>query len=417
MFKMKTKTAASTALVLLVIGVLTILLILSFSTLTTRETGLMSTILTLLSILVTWIVSFLYSESIHKSSIQEAKDAHQENLRTYALKAAEKVTNLSSQLSQLSDFLEEELNSSGFETIQELVNSREQRIVSAIQMLGILKSVNDTSLSDWQGVIGEELEEKREEKEELQGYVLELTDRLERVLERENSNATLGHENNREEQLVLLREDLTRLISDITGRRPVPKIIRKSIRRDVSLECLNCGEKIEYRQRGKPNTAKKVKCKSCKAKYVSRYDEPTSKFYLELSKDIQETIECEDCKEIFSATLNSFPSSAVNARCSNCSAKYRLIRYHSGDVHLKRIGDGATNAPKLTDELIEKVKSRLPDQPWPKHIHKAVARELGMSNGMAQKAIRKLIENGAFKEQINGQLFELKLVASEVSYK
>lgn len=414
MFKMKAKTVASIALVLLVIGVLAILLILSFSTLTTRETGLMSTILTFLSILATWIVSFLYSESIHKSSIQEAKEAHQENLRTYALKAAEKVTNLSDQLSQLSDFLEEELNSSDFETIQELVNSRDQRIVSAIQMLGMLKSVNDTTLSDWQGVIGEELEEKREEKEELQEYVLELTDRLERVLERENSTAILSHENNREEQLVLLREDLTKLISDITGRRPVPKIARKSIRRDVSLECLNCGEKIEYRQRGKLNTAKKVECKNCKSKFVSRYDDPTSNFYLQTSKDTQETMECEDCKETFSATLNSFPGSTVDASCSNCSAKYRLVRYHTGEVRLKRVGEGEYNTLKLTDDLVEKVKLRLPSQPWPKHIHKAVALQLGISNGMAQRAIRKLIENGTFKEQIKGQLFELKPVTNQI---
>lgn len=408
---MKTKTVASIALVLLVVGVLTVLLILSFSTLTTRETGLMSTILTLLSILATWIVSFLYSESIHKSSITEAKEAHQENLRTYALKASEKVTNLSEQLSQLSDFLEAELSSSEFETIQELVNSREQRIVSAIQMLGMLKSVNDTSLSDWQGVIGEELEEKREEKEELQEYVLELTDRLERVLEKDNG-ILASSESKRDDQLVLLREDLAKLISDITGRRPVPKIARKSIRKDVSLGCLNCGEKIEYRQRAKPNTAKKVECKNCRSKYVSRYNDANNNFYLEVSRDVQEQIECEDCSAIFVATLNSFPGSAVDAICDKCSAKYRLVRYHTGEIRVKRLGIPPSGGMKLTDEIIEKVKSLLPAQPWPKHIHKTVAQELGISNGMAQKAIRKLINDGTFKEQINGQLFELRPVDS-----
>lgn len=407
---MKTKTIASIALALLVIGVLTVLLILSFSTLTTRETGLMSTILTLFSILATWIVSFLYSESIHKSSITEAKEAHQENLRTYALKASEKVINLSDQISQLSDFLEEELSSSEFETIQELVNSREQRIVSAIQMLGMLKSVNDTSLSDWQGVIGEELEEKREEKEELQEYVLELTDRLERVLERESSQPILNSEHKTEDQLVLLREDLAKLISDITGRRPVPKIARRSIRKDVSLKCPNCEERLEYRQKAKKNTAKKVECKTCKSKYVSRYDEANSIFYLETNKDIQEKMECEDCKSILVATLNSFPGSAADVTCESCSVKYRLVRYHTGEVRVKRIGNPPTTGMKLTDEIIKNVKSLLPEQPWPKYVHKAVAQEVGISNGMAQKAIRKLINDGIFKEQINGKLFDLRPV-------
>lgn len=410
---MKTKTVASIALILLVIGVLTVLLVLSFSTLTTRETGLMSTILTLLSILATWIVSFLYSESIHRNSISEAKESHQENLRTYALKASEKVTNLSDQLSQLSAFLEEELNASDFETIQELVNSREQRIVSAIQMLAMLKSVNDTSLSDWQGVIGEELEEQREEKQELQEYVLELTDRLERVLEREASQSEKSQKE-KEIQLLSLRNDLSKMINEVSGRRPVPKIARKSIRKDISMKCPKCESELGYRQRAKKNSAKKVECSECKSRYVSLYDESKGSFYLEVSKDISEEIECEDCSSVITTTLNSFPGSVSNVDCEQCEAKYRLVRYHNGEVRLKRIGIAPSSGMNLTDEIIDKVRLQLPNQPWPRHIHKTVAQELGISNGMAQKAIRRLINKGVFKEQVNGQLYELRPVSGDV---
>ena len=403
---MKTKTVASIALVILVVGVLTVLLILSFSTLTTRETGLMSTILTLLSILATWIVSFVYSESIHKNSIFEAKEAHQENLRTYALKASEKVTNLSDQLSQLSEFLEAEIGSSDFETMQELVNSREQRIVSAIQMLSMLKSVNDTSLSDWQGVIGDELEERREEKQELQEHVLELTERLERLLEKDQEK-TVDSGTYNHDQLMFLRDDISKIVGDLTGRRPVPRITRKTIRRDVTLDCKKCNDAITYRQRSKKNTAKKVECRACKSKFVSRYDEDKGIFYLEDSRDIPEKIECEECHTVNDILLNSFPGSVANIDCTGCVAKYRAVRYNTGEVRLKQIGGNQTPPIELTDEVVEKVQSLLPDQPWPKHIHKSVAQKLGVSNATVQKAIRKLIRDGVFKEQIDGKLYEL----------
>lgn len=411
---MKTRTVANIALIVLVIGVLTVLLILSFSTLNTRETGLLSTILTLLSILATWIVSFVYSESIHKNSILEAKEAHQENLRTYALKAAEKVTNLSDQLSQLSGFLEAEIGSSDFETMQELVNSREQRIVSAIQMLSMLKSVNDTSLSDWQGVIGDELEERREEKQELQEHVLELTERLERLLERDQEktedSGTYNHD-----QLMLLRDDISKIVGDLTGRRPVPRITRKTIRRDVELGCKKCNEVMAYRQRSKKNTAKKVECRACKSKYVSRYDEDKGIFYLEDIRDIPEKIECEECHSVIDILLNSFPGAVASVNCTGCIAKYRAVRYSTGEVRLKKIGGIQAPRIELTEEIVEKVQSLLPVQPWPKHVHKSVAQNLGLSNATVQKAIRKLIRDGIFKEQIDGKLYELKPAEENIS--
>ncbi|MFG1491332.1 hypothetical protein ABMA58_18930, partial [Oceanospirillum sp. HFRX-1_2] len=197
--------------------------------------------------------------------------------------------------------------------------------------------------------------------------------------------------------------------------RPVPKIARKSIRRDVSIGCPKCDEELTYRKRSKRNTAKKVECKACKSKYVSRYDEAKGSFYLEVSKDIPEKVECEDCGSSIPFLLNSFPGSVSDKACDQCSASYRMVRYHNGEVRLKRIGVAPSGGMKLTDDIVDKVKLQLPDQPWPKHIHKSVAQELGISNGMAQKAIRKLINDGVFKEQINGQLFELRPVPKEGS--
>jgi hypothetical protein len=41
--------------------------------------------------------------------------------------------------------------------VDEALQAREERIESAIHLIRTLKSVNDTSLSDWEGVIGDEL--------------------------------------------------------------------------------------------------------------------------------------------------------------------------------------------------------------------------------------------------------------------
>ena len=89
--------------------------------------------------------------------------AHRTNLRTYALKAAEKVTNLSNELSRLSAYLQQELDYTDYRNTEEELQAKEERLESAIRLLSTLKSVNDTSLSDWQGVIGDELAEQREQ--------------------------------------------------------------------------------------------------------------------------------------------------------------------------------------------------------------------------------------------------------------
>lgn len=411
---MKSNWLAIVMLVLLVIGVLAVLLILAFSPLTVRETGLLSTILTLLSILTTWIVSHQYSESLHKIAIAEAKEAHQENLRTFALKAAEKVTNLSDQLRHLIAFLEDELQSSDYETNQELVNSREQRIESAVHMLAMLKSMNDTSLSDWQGVIGDELEDQREEKAEREQKILDLSERLESVLEGHNQELShrLGSANGFGEQIDLLRDDISRLIAGVSGNRPKLRTKKKATRRDLEVDCLNCGRSIAYRQRSRPNSAKPVSCSHCNASFISRYNESDSDFYLQRREDVDESINCPSCDATIDCRLDTFPGSAGIVSCVSCEAQTRIIRESSGKVRLKALRAPPTPSVELSEKLIEQVRSLLPEQPWPKYVHKDVANDIGVSNSTIQKAIRILIDRGVFLEQIDGELFRLVRVDS-----
>jgi hypothetical protein len=58
----------------------------------------------------------------------------------------------------------------------------------------------------------------------------------------------------------------------------------------------------------------------------------------------------------------------------------------------------------LSDELINRVREKLPAQPWPKGVHLQVAAELGVTANTVQKVIQRLIATGVFMDQFNGRL-------------
>ena len=79
--------------------------------------------------------------------------------------------------------------------------------------------------------------------------------------------------------------------------------------------------------------------------------------------------------------------------------------------HLTVTGIEMCGLPKsgraLPDEaLISKVQHSLPSQPWPRGVHKVVAKQLCVSNGIVSDVIQVLIQRGIFKRQIDGQVVE-----------
>ena len=61
------------------------------------------------------------------------------------------------------------------------------------------------------------------------------------------------------------------------------------------------------------------------------------------------------------------------------------------------------NVP-ISPEIIEKIRSLLPAQPWEKGIHKIIADKLDISKRIVSSVINKLISDGIFKHQINGRI-------------
>lgn len=68
--------------------------------------------------------------------------------------------------------------------------------------------------------------------------------------------------------------------------------------------------------------------------------------------------------------------------------------------------NGGFSQKLLDEELILKIKSELPEQPWEKGIHKLIATKLNISNKISSSGIQQLIANGDFKMQIDGKIVE-----------
>jgi hypothetical protein len=57
-------------------------------------------------------------------------------------------------------------------------------------------------------------------------------------------------------------------------------------------------------------------------------------------------------------------------------------------------------------EMFEKIRNLLPAQPWEKGIHKIIASKLDVSHQIVREVIRKLVNAGVFKHQIDGRIIE-----------
>jgi hypothetical protein len=373
-----------------------VLFLISLTDLSNRETTLLGTVLTLLSIGIGWGVSHYYSTQDKRAAIEEIREFEQRNLRTYALKAAEKVTNLSKELNRLSAYLQEELQYTGYRNAEEELFAKEERIESAIHMLGSLRSINDTSLSDWQGVIGEELEEQRETEKEQAEALRQLGDRLSALELAPITSSSVVVENTEIDEI---KRQLRSLAADISGggfrAKPRPSY------QHVDATCPRCSSPMMYGQRAKENDRKAVQCKVCEANLISTYREATG-FVLAVRGHTNELVTCPNCSTEQSIELDEWPTASATVSCSACEAAIRVSRAENGQTVRVSAANQQKPAEPLTPEIVERVRSVLPRQPWPKGIHQTVAAQLSLRPGTVQKVIQHLIRTGVFMDQIDG---------------
>lgn len=79
------------ALIGLIVGIVVAMIAASTAELDQRETALLSLVLAIFSMVASWLATHLYSQKSAHELRDTLKTEHAENLRTYALNAAEKV--------------------------------------------------------------------------------------------------------------------------------------------------------------------------------------------------------------------------------------------------------------------------------------------------------------------------------------
>lgn len=317
---METENRWMTVILILamIIGVVVCLWRLAGAAQTPNEALLLSLFLTFLSILGSWIASRYYSES-----------SYNKNLRIFALKAAEKVTNLSNELDRLSAFIQQELKDNDYDSPSEALLAKSVRFEGAIHIINTLKSVNDRSLSDWQGVIGEEISARREVQEEREETLRELLERLDSIQHATLDSAPTHHDEEREHlfsEVASIRGDLRLLASQISGVPVSPLRVPK--KRDVQKPCPNCGNLIQYRQKSRTKNVKGVECTKCGARLCSR--EADGDFILGPRTLVDENITCPSCGQRVSIKADPIPGSVLDTDCAQCKALLRISRGHTG---------------------------------------------------------------------------------------
>lgn len=220
---------------------------------TQNEIALSSIILTMISIIATWVVSHLYAKKTRLEEIENLNAAHEKSLKMYALKAAEKVMNLSLQLDRLNQYLLAYTEAPDDSDLVVVLRTRDERVTGAIHMVELLRSVNDTALSDWEGVIGEELDEKREKEEEKalqrEKHVEELLGKVDSILEEVSQDGKanrLSAQIVQEELYDIKHEIFTALIGrDYSKIASVPPV-RELGRRQKKQTLIACNAKRQF---------------------------------------------------------------------------------------------------------------------------------------------------------------------------
>ncbi len=407
----------NTLIIVLSLSIVGCLLSVAVTELTAKETTLLGIVLTILSFIASWLVSMHFANKSHKQAIDEVKEQHLSNLRTYALNAAEKVNNLSNELAKLSVYLQQELEEDDEElTTEELYTSSYERIESAIHIINTLKSVNDTYLSDWKGVIGEELDEKLEEQQERENELKQLVERVELVLQTKPVDQTkrLNEVHNLSRQISDLRKDLNLTLNSVSGTFVrSSRTTTRAKKENVTCSCPVCNEPLSYRQRPSASSFKLVNCRKCSTKLAAKWNEVTS-FTLEQEGKKDESYNCPNCKKNIITSLGNFPNSKNINICKACGEASQVVRNVKGFTiqPLTKTPTILKSEPippekiEVNEEILEKVKTALPAQPWPKGTHKEVAEKLGLASNVVSKHIYELIRRGVFKPQVDGVLYE-----------
>jgi uncharacterized membrane protein (DUF485 family) len=388
-----------------VAGVIASFIFFTHSDLTANEQVLFSIITTVCSLVFSWILSHIYYQKSNEQSLDTLRNEFKSNLILYASKAAEKVNNLSAELIRLSVYLQSALDER-HNSETESASAKVERIQSTIHIINTLKSINDGSLSDWKGVIPEEIKEledtKRAEVENITKIISEYQDFMGTVDQR---NEEEFEDHSMREEIKVLNQKLDLAINSITGISTRPKVLKNKEplrKEEVASKCPECETEIFFEQKPSPTSLKKMKCENCSTVLVSKWS-INEGFLLLRDEPILEDVKCPECDAVCSVALRLSFASYVLATCIQCTSELKVTR-RAGTIDVKTINDKMEEGD-LEETFIQSVKTILPPQPWPTGTSKLTAEKLGVLDSKVRKAVKILIKRGDFKYQFDGKLY------------
>lgn len=308
------KSPQNIILVVLTILIVVILLITAISgDMTPKENLFLTILLTFLAIAASWLASHIYSQKSFDQLRTTLKEEHRENLRTYALNATEKVQNLSSEMERLIEYLSQTLDikpqDESFQVILERV--RASRLA-----LRMLKSMNDTAVSDWRGVIGEDLARQADVESSLD----EVYDRLESLVSQVSQHDE--HLTDLPFRLEQVRAGIETQAKRLASTSPIRVRSSKKNKERMGIACPHCGQINETKVVFLPGWSKGQQCLSC-SEFFSIAVDTNLDFEVSSLESHKENYSCPLCNNKIEI---NYPPNATQFtsqfECNSCKATY-----------------------------------------------------------------------------------------------
>jgi len=377
----------------LVIAIIGIILLSGFVELSPREYMFSSILLTGLAIGASWLGTNLTSRFNAEQMRKTLKSEYTDNLRTYALKAAEKVQNLSAEIGRLFDYVKESLPSSKDEAAAISV----ERFKTVGLMLETIKSVNDTGLSDWRGIIGDELKEQ----EQIQTDINNIFSKLEEIEESMTTPVTAGWEVTVPARLASVGvagsnvdarlEDINRYIHEYASSSPIPVRLPKSERIEATVKCPKCKidntTKINLRE----GYGRVVRCDNCGNYFQVNVDKD-----MRINTDNVETKEAKVvCVVCDTENMIKYPvwqAYSLHHNCSKCTSTISAAVSGDEEIKFRQSGDMTKKFMEIIEQLTE---GKYPDEGKVSEITKV----LGVRKSKVAQCVRVLLNLGRMEVQ------------------
>lgn len=252
-----------------------------------------------------------------------------------------------------------------------------ERFSFIAHLVETLRAMNDTSLSDWRGVIGEELQKQRDLEQEIRKIQLE----LERETTQRHALAADFVHNTDLLQIEKRIENLSSSIDDKIAMLPFSPTVTqtRNSKSSISAACPVCRSAIKLRMRRTPGASKIVECESC-GHYLQLTIDEAQDVLIEALQTKTFEYNCPYCRADNAVQLPDAVGAHTVKDCVGCD----LSLY----VSLSKSGISANITPrKVPEEVLQVVFDALPDPPWPKGVQDQIAQRLGLTTKLVNRAI------------------------------